>query len=268
MTTAPTQSMTLDISGTPPIPFARQVMVEFRKSFDTRAGFWMLFSIGLIVALVEAIVMISVIVNDELISFDDFAATAGGIASLLLPIVGILLVTSEWSQRSAMVTFVLEPRRSRVVFAKLVVGALLAVATVALMLVVGALLTLVCEVVQPDLTTWELDLLIVPAFIIVMTLTMSVGFAMASLLLNTPLAIVAFFLYWYGLAIALFVIADLIPGFADVAPWINFQAALDPVFTWSLDTAEEWGQLIVSASLWIVLPLVAGIWRILRAEVK
>jgi hypothetical protein len=30
-----------------PIPLSRIVAVELRKSFDTRAGFWMLASIGL-----------------------------------------------------------------------------------------------------------------------------------------------------------------------------------------------------------------------------
>ena len=41
---------------------------------------------------------------------------------ILLPVLGILLVTSEWSQRTAMVTFTLEPSRSRVIAAKFVVA--------------------------------------------------------------------------------------------------------------------------------------------------
>ena len=40
------------------------------------------------------------------------------------------------------------------------------------------------------------------------------------------------------------------------------------MFDWSLDTAEEWGQLLVSAGLWIALPLGLGLWRIVNAEVK
>ena len=45
--------------------------------------------------------------------------------SLLLPVMGILLVTSEWSQRTDMTTFALEPHRSRVIMAKLVTGVVL-----------------------------------------------------------------------------------------------------------------------------------------------
>ena len=259
---------TLDISGTKPIPFWRLVLVELRKSYDTRAGFWLLATIAILVGLVEGIIMITTLVNDDLVFFEDFAATAGGITSLLLPVLGIVLVTSEWGQRTGMVTFAIEPRRIRVVLAKLVVGAVASVATVAVMLVIGAVCTLVCEALQPDLTIWEMEWWLPLAFIVTLTLTMTVGFAMAALLLNTPAAIVVFFLYWYGLAIVLFVIADLISGFSDVAPWINFQDALDPVWNWSLNTAEEAGQLLVSATLWIVAPLGFGIWRILAAEVK
>lgn len=259
---------TLDISGTKPIPFWRLVLVELRKSYDTRAGLWLLATIGILVAIVEGVFMIAVLVNDELVLYEDLAATAGGIASLLLPVLGIILVTSEWGQRTAMVTFAIEPRRIRVVLAKLVVGVVAAIATVAVMLLIGFVCTLICEIAQPDLTVWTMEWWLPLAFIVTMSLTMTVGFSLAALLLNTPAAIVVFFLYWYGLAIVLFVIADLISGFSDVAPWINFQAALDPVFSWSLDTTEEWGQLLVSGLLWIVAPLGVGLWRILNAEVK
>lgn len=259
---------TLDISGTQPIPFWRLVLVELRKTYDTRAGLWLLATIGILVGIVEGVFMIAVLVNDELVLYEDLAATAGGIASLLLPVLGIILVTSEWGQRTAMVTFAIEPRRIRVVLAKLVVGVVAAIATVAVMLVIGLVTTLICEIAQPDLTVWRMDWWLPLAFIVTMSMTMTVGFSLAALLLNTPAAIVVFFLYWYGLAIVLFVIADLISGFADIAPWINFQAALDPVWTWSLDAADEWGQLLVSAGLWIALPLGLGLWRIVNAEVK
>ena len=57
--------------------------------------------------------------------------------SFLLPILAIMLVTSEWSQRTALVTFTLEPRRSRVVLAKLVVAQLFTVLTLVVAFVVG-----------------------------------------------------------------------------------------------------------------------------------
>ena len=54
MTAAPT---TLDVSGTRPTPFHRLVRVELRKSYDTRASFWLLAVIGLLVLAAEVIVL-------------------------------------------------------------------------------------------------------------------------------------------------------------------------------------------------------------------
>jgi hypothetical protein len=33
-------------------------------------------------------------------------------------------------------------------------------------------------------------------------------------------------------------------------------------------TGTQWGHLVVSGIIWLVLPLGIGLWRILRAEVK
>ena len=57
-------------------------------------------------------------------------------------------------------------------------------------------------------------------------------------------------------------------SFGDVAPWINFQDALTPLGELTLDTATEWGRLLVSGAVWLGIPLAVGIRRILRAEVK
>ena len=57
--------------------------------------------------------------------------------AILLPVVGILAVTSEWSQRTALVTFTLEARRLRVVWAKVLATLLVGVAAVALSLALG-----------------------------------------------------------------------------------------------------------------------------------
>ncbi len=48
--------------------------------------------------------------------------------SVLLPVLGILLVTAEWSQRTALTTFTLVPRRERIIAAKAAAGVALAVA--------------------------------------------------------------------------------------------------------------------------------------------
>lgn len=269
---SPSHPMVLDVSGTAPIPFWRQVVVEFRKSFDTRAGFWLLITIAGMVALVEGFILIATLVQDSRILFTDFAYIAGGITSLLLPVLAILLVTGEWTQRSAMVSFSLEPRRSRVILAKLAVSILYVLATVVVMLVIALVGTAICEVAQPAQTDWDLNdtrqIQLLIAFVISQVLTMAIGFSFGALLLNTPAAIVLFFLYWYALPIVLAVVGSIRDWLGDILDWFNFQLALAPLADWELDTGEEWAKLIVSGAIWIGLPLVGGVLRILRAEVK
>ncbi|KRB77054.1 hypothetical protein ASE01_09845 [Nocardioides sp. Root190] len=258
----------LDVSATSPISFWRTVLVELRKSYNTRAGFWYLFSIGAIIALVETVILIVSLVQDEPVLFEDNAFIAGGITSLLLPVLAIMLVTSEWTQRGAMVSFTLEPRRARVVLAKLVVSLGFVLATLVVMLVVALVTTGIAELVQPDLTVWDFSVELFLGFTIFQAITMTIGFAFAALLLNTPAAIVIFFLYWYLLPVLIAWAGSISDGIENVLEWVNFQIAIGPLADWDMNTGEEWGKLIVSGIIWIGLPLGFGIARILRAEVK
>ena len=259
---------TLDVSSTPRVPFTRLVKVELRKSYDTRAGFWLLISIFAIVALVLAIFTIIIVVQDEPVLLGDFVVVAAYLTSFLLPILAIMLVTAEWTQRSALVTFSLEPRRSRVVLAKLVVGVILTLLTLVGAFVVGLLCTVVCEIANPDLTGWEIAATDLAGFTVTQTLAMLGGFALATLLLNTPASIVLFFVYRFVLPTVFAGLSALSDTFGSISPWIDFQAAQGDIYEWSLSGAEEWGHLITSGLLWLVLPLGLGLRRILRAEVK
>ena len=93
------------------------------------------------------------------------------------------------------------------------------------------------------------------------------GFALACLLLNTPAAIVAFFAYRYVLPTLLAIGSALMVWFSHVAPWIDFQSASAELYDMPL-TGSQWGHLAVSGVIWLVVPLVIGLWRIRRAEVK
>lgn len=259
---------TLDVSGTAPVPFWRLVLVELRKSYDTRAGFWLLVTIGGLVALVEGFILIATLVQETPIFYEDFAVTASFLTSILLPVLAIMLVTSEWTQRGAMVSFALEPRRLRVVLAKLVVSVLLALVTLAFMCLLAVLLTGICEAVQPELTEWEVEKEFFIGFTIIQLCNMLIGFALAALLLNTPAAIVIYFGYWYLLPAVLAGLGAIDDTLADLLEWINFRVATFPLIEWEMDTGEEIGKFVVSGTVWMVVPLVLGIVRILRTEVK
>ena len=57
------------------------------------------------------------------------------------------------------------------------------------------------------------------------------------------------------------------PGF--LAPWLDLQTAQSPLVNGDFSlTGEQLGQSAVTALIWVLLPLVAGWYRTLRAEVK
>lgn len=259
---------TFDISQTARVPFARLVAVEMRKAVDTVASFWLVASIVILTVIIDGFVLLVTVIQSSAVALGDFAYLSLLVTSLLLPILGIMLVTSEWGQHTAMVTFSLEPRRTRVIWAKLTVGVALTLATVVIAIVVGVLCTLVCEIASPDQTTWDLAARELTGYLITQTLAMLGGFALATLLLNTPATIVLYFVYRFALPGVLFVVSDLVDAFGKVSPYLNFSEAQGPLFDLTLNTGEEWAQLLVSGLIWLVLPLTLGIMRILRAEVK
>ncbi len=58
---------------------------------------------------------------------------------------------------------------------------------------------------------------------------MTVGFALATLLLNTPAAIVLFFVYRWVIPIVLFTMSGAVEAFAEVSPYLNFLEAQGPL---------------------------------------
>ncbi|MCW2792480.1 MAG: hypothetical protein JWO76_1578, partial [Nocardioides sp.] len=149
----------MDISATEPLPFGRLVKVELRKTYDTRAGLWLLISMGVLTALVMGIQLAVTVVQDISVGYADFMTSTSFSIAILLPVLGILLLTSEWGQRTAMVTFTLEPRRPRVIVAKLVVGGILALASVLVALLLGAIANLLYGLFAGVSATWDLPFL-------------------------------------------------------------------------------------------------------------
>ena len=262
-TTAPT---ILDISTTAPVPFARLVKVELRKTYDTRAGVWLLGITAFLAAAVMVIALIVVLAQDQSIKLNDFVGIANFISGFLLPVLGIMLVTSEWSQRTAMVTFTLEAHRGRIVAAKLAAGLLLAL-IVSLIATVSAFLVNGIYALAHGSGDWHLGFLQLLGFLLTQVIAMLTGFAFATLLLNTAVAIVVYFAYSFLIPTIFAIAAQFFDWFKNVQPWVDFTQAQQPLIDASM-TGKDWAQLLVSGLVWLVLPVGLGLWRILRAEVK
>jgi ABC-2 type transport system permease protein len=236
----------------------RLVAVELRKMVDTRAGFWMQVATGALTALV---VIVALAVGDA--ADHTFAAVLDVAifpAAVLLPVAGILLVTSEWSQRTGMVTFALVPVRSRILGAKVIASLALSVAMLGMCAGVVAAGVLVAS--PPVDGAWSDAGTLMAQTAVYLTGGILTGVAFGAVVLASAPAIVALF----ALPIAWTAVASL-SLFADVAPWLDTRLALAPLHQEVLSTTQ-WAQAGTALALWMLLPLLIGTWRITHREVS
>jgi ABC-2 type transport system permease protein len=258
---------TLDISRTPAVPFGRLVRVELRKMADTRAGRWLLISIGLLTLLVLIIQMTVVLAQDIDVKFIDFLQGMNIPMAILLPILGVLSVTSEWSQRTAMVTFTLEPSRVRVIAAKFTTMLVIAPAALVVGLVLAVFANLLYGQWSATDAVWGTTGTYAVLYLLLYVISMASGFALGALFLNSPAGIVFYVVYSFVLTIPFEIASGLMTWFRHLRPWVDFNFAQGPLINGSI-SGNEWGHLATSGLIWLVVPLAIGVWRIRRAEVK
>lgn len=257
---------TIDMKS-PGIPMSRLINVELRKLVDTRAGKWLLIAIGAMSALVMVIMIWAIAATDESATFETFVGALSTPMGILIPVLGIMSVTSEWGQRTGLVTFTLEPRRSRIVTAKLVSVVIVAVIAVVVSVVLGVLGNVIFGLITGDDLVWNVGGPQLAGFFLLHVIGLLTGFAFGMLVMNTAAAIVLFFVYSFVLPGLFAAGAALMDWFKDLQPWIDFSSAQIPLFDASM-TGEDWSKFAVSGLIWFVLPLAVGIWRLLRTEVK
>lgn len=246
--------------------FARQVLVELRKMVNTISGTVLLaLTLALVLVVTFAQVGLAALIPELGASpWGALLTSTTGAASLLLPVVGIMSVTSEWSQRTLLTTFTLEPRRLRIVAAKLAAGVVIALGSVVLSLVVTIIATPIGAAVVGESPIWEASAHQIIGSIAMQVLAVLAGMALALLILNTPAAICAY----VGCAFVLPMVLSLLSlwePMANIAPWLNFNAA-QSALTSPMD-AQAWGHLLVSGTIWFIAPLVLGCIRVHRSEV-
>lgn len=248
-----------------PVPLLRTVAVEMRKSFDTRAGFWLLIGAGLAAMLATATVI--AFAPAAQFSHSTFTRAIGYPLSVILPIIAILSVTSEWSQRTGLTTFTLVPHRGRVLLAKAIAAVAVGMAATILAFAVGAAGTVVGAMVTGESAVWDLTAGDVPFYLLATTLMMLVGFTLGVLIRNSPGAIVAYFVYAFVAPTLATLLALFQDWFRDLRPWLDLQANQDALYAGAF-TGEQWEQLAITFLLWLILPLTVGVVTLLRSEVK
>ncbi len=248
------------------IPFGRILWVELTKMFNTRSGFWLAASIGITAVLATAAVI--VFAPDAAMTYDNFGAAVGVPMVILLPIIAILSVTSEWSQRSGLTTFTLVPKRGQVIWAKLLIAVALGAVSIVAALGIGAVGNVVGAAITGIDPVWDVSLNQATSLVAANVLGLLIGFMLGVLIRSSAAAIVGYFIYGFVLAGLTAVLAASQEWFRDLQPWIDFNYTQGMLFEGWPVGGEAWAQLGVTAVGWVVLPLAVGLWLIRRSEVK
>jgi ABC-2 type transport system permease protein len=240
----------------PGIPFSRLLRVEWGKATGTRAARWLLALVAAsTVGLMLAPILAPASIDQTYPSYLGFAAIG---LTILLPVVSILTLTSEWSQRTVLTTFTQEPRRSRVINAKVAVSLLLAGAAA----VFGGLVTAaglgIAAASGRELDA-NLNAGVLVGYLLFVLLNVLTGVAFGALLHNSAAAIVLYFALPTAFAL-------LGRALQPLAQWIDSSTTFD----WLL--RGEWSghtpQILVSVAIWVVAPLAAGVFRTTRREIN
>lgn len=239
-----------------PLRFLTLAKVELRKMTDTRSGRWVLASILAVSATVLGFRLTQSNVDP---SFRTYGGAVATIIAFFAPIVGLLAMTSEWTQRSALTTFTLAPRRLPVLAAKylsaLIVSLGLFVAGVVMSLGATALGGLIHG--GADYGSIATD---VRGFAIIVVLQVTMAAAFGALAAQSAVALVAYFVAPTAFAA---LSSNLLHG---ASPWFDVFSAYDQLA--SEQPFHHLPQSLTAICLWVVLPSAIGIVRSLRREVK
>lgn len=249
----------------PGIPFGRLVALEQRKMFDTRSGFWLLMSIGILS--LAATVAVILFAPDSAMNYESFASAVGVPMSILLPLLAVLAITGEWSQRSGLTTFTLVPVRGRVLLAKLVATVIVGVVSMLVAAGVGAIGNIVGSAVAGVDLTWGIGVAELGRIVLANVLGMLMGSMLGLLLRSSAAGLVGYFAYAFVLPTISGVLAQTQDWYRDVQHWVDFQYDTTGLYDGTM-TGADWTHLGVTGLIWLVLPLAVA-WRIAtRAEVK
>lgn len=247
------------------IPLRRITTTEIRKMLDTRSGLWLMASIGLLALLTTSAVILWA-AREEL-TYGTFVSAISVPMTLVIPMVAILSVTGEWSQRSGLTTFTLVPHRRRVITAKALACLGVAVVTIPFAFGVGALGNLAGTAIAGVDPVWDLTVTNLLTIMLANVLAMMVGFMLGVVIRSSAAALVAYFIYQFLLPTLSLLLASSQEWFADLQPWVDFDFAQSPLLEGAL-TSQQWVQLLATGAIWLVLPMVVGLVFVVRAEVK
>src|SRR4051794_20844870 len=249
----------------PRVPLTREVRVELRKMFDTRSGFWLIASIG-IAGLLATVATIA-FAPDKDLTYYNFAAAIGFPITVILPMVSLLAITSEWSQRSGLTTFTYVPSRGRVVWAKTLSSVIVAVASMVFAFAVGAVGNVVGSSIAGTSTVWDLSVGHALTIVLGNLISLSIGVMLGMLLRSSAGGLVVYFVLVLVVPNLSSLLATSQDWYKDLQPWVDLPFSQTYLFD-GMESGAQWAHVATSFALWIVIPGFFGLRRVMRSEVK
>jgi ABC-2 type transport system permease protein len=250
-----------------PIPLTRITAVELRKMFDTRSGFWLIASIAITSLLATGGVVLWA--SDAGLTYSSFATAIRFPVVIILPLIAILAVTSEWSQRTGLTTFTLVPHRSRIITAKAISSVAIAIAAMVIAFAVGALGNVLGAWIRGSALIWDVTVTQCAYYVLGMVLSLLIGFMLGVLFRASTGAIVAYFVLTFLLPTVSGLLAESQHWFHTLQPWVDIQFAQAGLFVFDHTlTGQEWAHIAVTGVTWLVIPMLIGLRLVMRTEVK
>jgi ABC-type transport system involved in multi-copper enzyme maturation permease subunit len=238
--------------------FLKLVTTELRKSVDTRSGRVLILAI--LALAVAALTWQLTHMDPGKATFDTFLAAASTGVQLLLPVIGVMAMTSEWTQRTALTTFTLSPRRVRVQLAKFVSAIVLSVVVLTATTLLALAATALGGATSGNGASYAgLGGSLAGAYLTT-ALNVVMGAAFGALIAQTAVAILVFFIAptaWTLAGPALF---------KSNADWLDVFGAFGRIAERNLHGMVP--ETLTAIGVWIVLPTIVGLWASSRREVK
>ena len=233
--------------------------------FDTRSGFWLIASIG-ITGVIATIATIA-FAPDKDLTYYNFAAAIGFPITVILPMVALLSITSEWSQRSGLTTFTYVPSRQRVVWAKTLSSVTVAVASMVFAFAVGAVGNVVGSTIAGTPTVWDLSVGHALTIVLGNLTCLLIGSMIGMLLRSSAGGLVVYFVITLLVPDLSGLLASSQEWFRHLQPWVDLSFAQGFLFE-GMHTGAQWAHIATTVLIWIVLPGALGLRLVMRSEVK
>ena len=187
--------------------------------------------------------------------------------TVILPMIAILSITGEWSQRTGLKTFTLVPHRGRIVRAKVASSVIVAVTSMLFAFAVGAIGNVVAAAFAYTETVWDVSVIHGVNILLGNLLCLLTGTMLGMLFRSSAGALVAYFVYAFLLPTVSGVLAASQGWFQSLQPWVDLNFAQGALFDGVL-TSEQWANIATAAGIWLVLPAILGLRLVMTSEVK